>query len=174
MERRLSLGCSAGVLLRPPPGSDGGPLPGWPRLPVLHGSAAQGRDDKNFAAAQGAKHGRRMARCVAGKGLLFGLPAAARRQLGWGRGIAAGWEQPEAVLSPAATASPLPLFCRVVGCKPPREACLKSDGAGWCVGPAGLPTSSLSPIGVPAEISHGVIFGYLDLKGQSLEHFGDT
>lgn len=49
------------------------------------------------------------------------------------------------------------------------EEFLKSVGAGWCVE---LPKLFLSPAGVPAVISDRVIFGYLDLKGQSLEYFG--
>lgn len=140
------------------------------------GSAARGRDDKNFAAAPRAKYVQRIARYVAEKELLFRSPVAAWQRLGYGRGTVAGWEQREGCArAGAATASPRPRgsLGRVVGCKPPCEELLKSARARGCVELAGLPKSFLSPIGAPAEISHRVIFGYLDLKGQSLEYFGD-
>ena len=97
---------------------------------------------------------------------------SARWQLGCGRGVAAGWERRDG----CAQACPLPRasFCRVVGSEPPREELLKSAGAPRCAEPTGLPESFLSPVGVPAKISHKVVFGYLDLKGQILEYSGYT
>lgn len=122
------------VPLRLAPGSDGDPPPRLAeRLSVLQGNAAQGRDDKNFAAAPRAKYAQRIARYVAEKELLFRSPAAARRQqLGYGRGIAAGWERREGCAEAGAAAvSPLPLdpFAGLWGARLPCGEFLKSAGA---------------------------------------------